>query len=138
MHQRLETERQPEVRRGHAGSDEGVRRDADDGEGGAIEADGLAQHGGLTGKPSLPVILTDENRGRGRELRTAYGFEGAAAKAGDPENRKVVLRYHERADELRIARGRRQQAQSPHCRPILRTALASAALGGVAAQLRNV
>src|SRR6267142_4460821 len=125
MYQGFEAERQPEVGHGRTGADEVVRRDADDGQGGAIETDGLAQHGGIAAKSSLPVIFTDENRRRGRELRKAYGFESAAAQGRDPEHRKVVLRHHEGAGELCIVRAWTQQAQSCHQRPGLRTALAA-------------
>jgi hypothetical protein len=61
MNEWIETERQPEIGRGHAGTDKVVRCNSDDCKGGAIEADALAQHGGITGKPSLLVILADEN-----------------------------------------------------------------------------
>ena len=84
MNERIETEGQPEIGRGHAGTDKVVRCNSDDCKGGAIEADALAQHGGIAGKPSLPVILADENRRRGRELRKTYGFESATAQGGNP------------------------------------------------------
>ena len=86
MNQWIETERQPEGGRGDAGTDEVVRRNAGDGKGRAVEANALAQHRRIAGKSSLPEILTDDNRGRGRELWTADRFESAAALRRNAED----------------------------------------------------
>ena len=46
MNQRIDTERQPDVGRGDARADEVVRRDPDDGDGDAIEANVLPNTAG--------------------------------------------------------------------------------------------
>src|SRR5580693_7499178 len=112
MNQCLETERKPEIRYGHAGAGEIMRRNSDDGKRHVIEPNGFTQHCGIAGKSFLPVVLADENRRPSRQFGSSDGFKAASAQWRYPEHRKVVFRNKEGAGELSVARGRRQQPQS--------------------------
>ncbi len=69
INQRLETERKPEIRRLHTRAHKVVRCNSDDGDGNAVQPNGLAQHRRISSKPLLPVVLADQPRRREPSLK---------------------------------------------------------------------
>ena len=103
-----------------------MRRDADDGEGGAIEPDDLAENGRISGEAPLPVVFADEYGGRCSEFRRAHRVEGAAAQGVDSKNREVVFGDLDCGGELRIDGAGGKQSQFSQQRASGRTALGAA------------
>src|SRR5262249_38406518 len=101
--ERLQREWKPEVGDGHTGADEVARRNADDGDGCAVETDRLPEHGRISLKAPLPAVFADGQRGGREKLGRSDGFECTSLHRRDSEHVEVVFGDDEDAGELRVA-----------------------------------